>query len=48
MSGLPRQSGDFRQTLYVWGVGSGPYIVIPDHGARDYPGRSWEKSWTPR
>jgi phospholipid-binding lipoprotein MlaA len=29
MSGMPRQSGDFGQTLYVWGVGSGPYIVIP-------------------
>jgi phospholipid-binding lipoprotein MlaA len=32
MSGLPRQSGDFGQTLYVWGVGSGPYVVIPIMG----------------
>jgi phospholipid-binding lipoprotein MlaA len=28
-NGLPRQSGDFGETLYVWGVGSGPYLVLP-------------------
>jgi phospholipid-binding lipoprotein MlaA len=28
-SGLPRQSGDFGQTLYVWGFDSGPYLVLP-------------------
>jgi phospholipid-binding lipoprotein MlaA len=28
-SGLPKQSGDFGQTLYVWGVGSGPYLFLP-------------------
>jgi phospholipid-binding lipoprotein MlaA len=28
-SGMPRQTGDFGQTLYVWGVASGPYLVIP-------------------
>ena len=32
LSGLPRQSGDHSQTLYVWGVGSGPYVVIPIMG----------------
>jgi phospholipid-binding lipoprotein MlaA len=28
-SGLPQQTGDFGQTLYVWGVPSGPYLVLP-------------------
>lgn len=28
-NGLPRQTGDFGQTLYVWGLASGPYIVMP-------------------
>jgi phospholipid-binding lipoprotein MlaA len=28
-SGLPRQNGDFGQTLYVWGVDSGPYLFLP-------------------
>jgi phospholipid-binding lipoprotein MlaA len=27
--GLKRQSGDFGQTLYVWGVHEGPYLVLP-------------------
>ncbi len=27
--GLERQEEDFGQTLAVWGVGSGPYIVLP-------------------
>lgn len=27
--GLPRQSGDFGQTLYAWGVYESPFIVIP-------------------
>jgi phospholipid-binding lipoprotein MlaA len=26
---LPRQTGDFGQTLAVWGVDSGPYLVLP-------------------
>lgn len=30
--GLPPQSGDFGQTLYTWGVGSGPYLVLPLFG----------------
>jgi phospholipid-binding lipoprotein MlaA len=27
--GLPQQSGDFGQTLFVWGVAEGPYTVRP-------------------
>ncbi len=30
--GLQRQSGDFGQTLYSWGVGEGPYLVLPLFG----------------
>jgi phospholipid-binding lipoprotein MlaA len=26
---LPHQSGDFGQTLYVWGVRDSPYLVLP-------------------
>jgi phospholipid-binding lipoprotein MlaA len=26
---LPEQSGDFGQTLYVWGVRNSPYLVVP-------------------
>jgi len=29
---LPRQTGDFGQTLYTWGVGDGPYLVLPLFG----------------
>ena len=29
---LPRQTGDFGQTLYMWGVGDGPYLVLPFFG----------------
>ena len=29
---LPRYNEDFGQTLGVWGVGSGPYIVLPFFG----------------
>ena len=29
---LPRYNEDFGQTLGVWGVGSGPYIVMPFFG----------------
>jgi phospholipid-binding lipoprotein MlaA len=28
-SGLPKQNGDFGQTLYVWGFESGPYLFLP-------------------
>src|SRR5262244_1343286 len=27
--GLPQESGDFGQTLFVWGVSEGPYVVRP-------------------
>ncbi len=27
--GLDKQSGDFGQTLYVWGLPNGPYLVVP-------------------
>jgi phospholipid-binding lipoprotein MlaA len=30
--GLPRQIGDFGQTLYVWKVHAGPYLVVPVFG----------------
>ena len=28
-TGLPRQTGDFGQTLYTYGFNAGPYIVLP-------------------
>jgi phospholipid-binding lipoprotein MlaA len=34
-NGLEKQSGDFGQTLYSWGVPAGPYIVIPILGPSD-------------
>src|SRR5215470_9635569 len=27
--GLQQQSGDFGQTLFVWGLSDGPYVVLP-------------------
>ena len=27
--GVPQESGDFGQTLFVWGVREGPYVVLP-------------------
>jgi phospholipid-binding lipoprotein MlaA len=38
---IPKQSGDFGQTLFVWGVDDGPYLVSPFFGpatARDTVG----------
>jgi len=32
MHGLAKQSGDFGQTLYAWGAGDGPYLVLPLFG----------------
>ena len=32
-AGLERQSEDFGQTLGKWGVGPGPYLVLPFYGA---------------
>jgi phospholipid-binding lipoprotein MlaA len=28
-AGLEKQTGDFGQTLYTWGVSDGPYLVLP-------------------
>ena len=42
IDGLEKHNEDFGQTLAVWGMGSGPYLVIPILGpstARDLPGR---------
>ncbi|GHT80539.1 hypothetical protein AGMMS49960_17810 [Betaproteobacteria bacterium] len=33
-AGLPKHDEDFGQTLAVWGVGDGPYVVLPFFGAR--------------
>src|SRR5262249_2367873 len=30
--GVPQQTGDFGQTLFVWGVAEGPYMVRPYWG----------------
>ena len=30
--GIGQQSGDFGQTLFVWGVSDGPYVVLPYMG----------------
>jgi phospholipid-binding lipoprotein MlaA len=30
--GIPQQSGDFGQTLFIWGVSEGPYVVLPYMG----------------
>jgi phospholipid-binding lipoprotein MlaA len=42
---LPQQSGDFGQTLYVWGMRNSPYLVLPVIGptnARDLLGTTVE------
>src|SRR5215470_15002415 len=31
-NGIAQQSGDFGQTLFVWGVSEGPYVVAPYMG----------------
>ena len=39
--GIPYEGEDFGQTLAVWGIGNGPYVVVPIFGAstlRDYGG----------
>ncbi len=44
---LPKKNEDFGQTLAVWGVGSGPYLVMPFLGplsARDIAGLAVD--WT--
>ncbi len=32
--GLPKRSQDFGQTLGYWGIGAGPYLVLPIWGPR--------------
>ena len=34
--GYPRQSGDFGQTLYTWGVADGPYLVLLFFGPSNF------------
>jgi phospholipid-binding lipoprotein MlaA len=34
-AGLEKQTGDFGQTLYAWGVSDGPYLVLPLLGPSD-------------
>src|SRR6516225_9996232 len=36
-NGIAQQSGDFGQTLFVWGVSEGPYVVWPYLG----PSTGW-------
>jgi len=51
MNGLQKGEGDFGQTLGVWGVGAGPYIVLPVLGpsnARDTIGRAARIASDPR
>ncbi|WP_029011159.1 MlaA family lipoprotein [Azospirillum halopraeferens] len=43
VAGMPYEPEDFGQTLGVWGIGSGPYIVLPILGPsnlRDATGRA--------
>jgi phospholipid-binding lipoprotein MlaA len=49
-SGMPKQTGDFGQTLFVWGIEPGPYIVLPVMGPatfRDGIGRGVDPSMNP-
>lgn len=46
--GVEKNREDFGQTLGAWGVGPGPYFVIPLLGpstARDAPARAVDPSW---
>src|SRR5689334_20486944 len=46
--GLEKHYEDFGQTLGVWGVGPGPYLVLPLLGpstARDAPAKVVDPSW---
>jgi phospholipid-binding lipoprotein MlaA len=48
--GLPRQSGDFGQTLYAWGLQDGAYLVLPFFGpsnVRDAAGLGVDLYTTP-
>ena len=49
-AGVPHHSEDFGQTLAVWGVGSGPYMVVPVLGPsnpRDLTGRIVDTAFNP-
>ena len=35
LSGVPRQPADFGQTMYAWGIPSGPYLILPLLGPTD-------------
>ena len=35
-AGLPQRTEDFGQTLAVWGVGSGPYLMLPILGPSNF------------
>jgi phospholipid-binding lipoprotein MlaA len=46
--GLEKHDEDFGQTLGVWGVPAGPYVVLPFLGpstARDAPARLVDPQW---
>jgi len=48
--GMPRHQADFGQTLYSWGVGFGPYLVLPLLGpssARDATGTAADSMMNP-
>ncbi len=48
--GLPKHTEDFGQTLAVWGIGSGPYVVLPVLGPsspRHIVGRVADTAITP-
>jgi phospholipid-binding lipoprotein MlaA len=48
--GFPKQSGDFGQTLYTFGIGDGPYLVLPFFGpsnVRDTVGLAVDLFTTP-
>ncbi len=48
--GLTREEEDFGQTLGVWGVGSGPFVVLPLLGPttpRDFVGRGVDAAFDP-
>lgn len=46
----PKQQGDFGETLHVWGIKQGPYLVLPLFGPsnfRDGIGRGVDMAMTP-
>ncbi|MEX0606973.1 MAG: VacJ family lipoprotein, partial [Halofilum sp. (in: g-proteobacteria)] len=48
--GIPKENEDFGQTLGYWGVGSGPYLVLPILGPsslRDAPARAVDSAYWP-